>query len=274
MLSLGYIGRTSSTAVETPYGLLTLEQTRGEVVLRMNGIVQSRYVPAFLDRGYLLSHRSYFELLPYLRPGRWRALNVGLGAGLVPRCLAFHGIRSESIEVNPVLTRLVQRHLAYEMPVRVGDGRRWIRRLEDKYDFVLLDVFHGESPATHLMTVEAFQEVRERLTETGIVCIHLIGGPSTPVTASVARTLREAFPELLCVQSGIGNELQHLYLFASAAPMQVPDHPELERAAWLGNEVFTPDLTGSDVLTDDRNALEIMNLPLARLLRVAQRQVP
>ena len=283
ILALGWVAgigpRPSSTpgtraVVESPYGLIELDCSYNKVTLRVNGIVQSRYEPARVQEGYLLSNRNYFELLPYLRPGRWRTLHVGLGAGLVSRCLALRGLRIENVEVNPALAALVRRNLDFRDPVLVGDGRRILRGLKRRYDFILLDVFHGESPAVHLMTFEAFSEVRQRLLPGGVACVHLIGTPDSRATASVARTLGETFPETFFVRSGFDRELQDLYLFASDAPLEVPAHPDLIRWGWMGDEEFRSRPELGEVLTDDRNPLEVLNLPLARALRKSQSQSP
>jgi spermidine synthase len=261
-------GETEGRVVrETPYGLLELDYSPLHVSLRVNGVSQSAYSPPMLRRGYLLRSRKYLELLPCLRPHGRRVLDIGLGAGLVARCLTLHGLDVESVEVNAPLAALVRHRLGYEGVVHVDDGRRFLNTCRATFDHVILDVFHGESLPVHLMTREAFRSAKRRLAANGILAVHLIGAPDTRVTASVARTLRAVFAEILCVRSGIGNELQDLYLFASDAPLPVPRDPALEREGWLGNEAFDPPERGAELLTDDRNPIEILNRPAARALR-------
>ena len=98
----------------------------------------------------------------------------------------------------------------------------------------------------------------------------LIGAPGHATTAAVACTLRSSFEHLLAVRAGLGEELQDLFLFASSAPLDVPSHPELERAGWLGNEIFEPPADGI-VLSDDLNPIDALNEPVARALRRASR---
>jgi len=252
---------------ETPYGLLELDHSPLHVSLRVNGINQSTYSPESLRCGTLLRGRKYLELLPYLRPDGRRVLDIGLGAGLVARSLALHGLDVTSVEVNAPLAALVRDRLGYEGVVHVEDGRRFLNTCAAVFDHVILDVFHGESLPAHLMTREAFRSAKDRLSANGVLAIHLIGAPETPGTASVVRTLRTVFSEILCVRSGIGNELQDLYLFASDARLEVPPEPALARAGWLGNEIFDPPVKDAELLTDDRNPIEILNRPAARALR-------
>lgn len=256
---------------EAPSGTLTLERTPGATILRLDGITQAA-LPAWPPpRGGLVARRQYFELLPYLHPEGRDAVEVGLGGGLWSRCLSGHGIRVTTIEVDPVLAAVVRSELGVAGPVLVGDGRAVLRRLDARFDFALLDAFRGESLPAHLFTVEAFREVRARLRAGGILGIHLIGWPDHEAVRAVARTLREAFRERLCVRSGIAAELQDLFLFASDRPLAVPPHPELADAGWLGNEVFQAADAGAPVLTDDRNPLDVLHEPLARALRRAAR---
>lgn len=255
---------------DTMYGTVELASSPFQVALWVNGILQTGYSPLWLRKGALVSSRNYFELLPYLHPEGRRVLHVGLGAGLIPRCLLLHGLAVESVEVNPVLVALVRRSLHFEGPVFIGDGRRLIRTLKTRYDFIILDAFHGESLASHLMTREAFEDVSNRLSPGGIVSIHLIAPPQHLVTASAIRTLRAVFPHILCVQSGVANELQDLYVFASNRRLTVPDHPELRNYGWLGNEVFDCEWKTGTLLTDDRNPLDVLHAPLALALRQAR----
>jgi len=148
---------------DTPYGTIELLCTPYKVSLWINGILQSGYSPLLFKKGVLLINRNYFELLPYLYPQGHFVLHIGLGAGLVPRCLKMYGFTVDNVELNPSLARLVHDYLGFQDPILVGDGRCVIRTLKKCYDFVILDVFNGEEVASHMMTQEAFLEIRNKL---------------------------------------------------------------------------------------------------------------
>jgi spermidine synthase len=256
---------------ETPYGRLEVERTELGTTLRMDGIAQASFSPLAVGRGSLLERRQYVELLPFMRPLGRSALDVGLGGGLVARALSAYGIEVESVEVDPVLLAFTRGALGHTGVVHLGDGRVVLRRMERRWDFVVLDAFRGGSPPSHLLTREAFGEARERLEAGGVLCLHLIGRPGHAAVAAVARTLGEVFAERLCLRSGHGEELADVFLFASDDPLVVPPHPELAAAGWLGNEAFAPPV-GAVVLTDDRNAFDVLNEDVARALRRASRR--
>ena len=239
----------------------------------MDGILQGARSPLATGRGALLRARQYVELLPYLHPRGKSAVNIGLGAGIVPQALRAYGIDVESIDVNPALVELARTTLGYDGTVHVGDGRAFLKRMPARYDFVILDAFRGEVLPAHLVTREAFAEARARLAEGGILCVHLIGRPRHAVTAALSATLGAVFPHLLAAHAGVENELQDLYLLASDRPLRVPPHRELQAFGWLGNEIFEPP-PGGIVLTDDLNPIENLNEPLARALRASASAPP
>ncbi len=255
---------------ETAFGRVEVARDGRAAQLRVDGILQGARSPLAIGRSALLRNRQYMELLPYLHPRGRRAVNIGLGMGVVPRMLEAYGIDVESIEINPAIVELASTVLGFDGTVRLGDGRVVLRHLPGLYDFVVLDAFQGEVLPPHLVTREAFEEAREHLEEGGILGLHLIGRPQHPATAAIAATLASVFPHLLAVRAGVEDELQDLYLFASDAPLAVPPFDELTAAGWMGNEIFEPP-PGGRVLTDDHNPIERLNESQARALREASR---
>ncbi|NDK12106.1 MAG: spermidine synthase, partial [Armatimonadetes bacterium] len=49
------------------------------------------------------------------------------------------------------------------------DGRRFLRDTKEKYDFVILDAFTGDSPPSHLLTCEALREAKRVLNPNGVL---------------------------------------------------------------------------------------------------------
>jgi spermidine synthase len=256
--------------IDSPYGRIELQTDTRPPTLRIDGINQAALAPLGTWRGTLLRGRQYVELLPYLRPMAERAVVIGLGGGVVSRVLTEHGLEVLSLEINAELVALARRALGFDGEVLVGDGRRLLRGLTNRSEFIVLDVFHGEAPPPHLFTREAFAQIRARLLPEGVLSVHLIGRPASRVTVAVANTLATVFAHRLCLRSGVAEELQDLFLLASDAPLQVPPHPDLAACGWLGNEAFTPPACDL-VLTDDHNPLDLWNEPIARELRLASR---
>ena len=274
LLAVGLPGGTDAAGPyvrETASGRVEVRRTARGAELRVDGILQGTESPLTVGPGSLLRGRQYLELLPFLHPTGRRAVQVGLGSGLVARVLETYGIEVESIDVHAALVDLARSVLGYEGRVHVGDGRVELRRMTDRFDFVVLDAFHAEVLPAHLLSQEAFLEAKTRMREGGVLALHLIGRPEHVVTSCVYATLGSAFTHRLAVRSGVDDELQDIYLFASDARLRLPAYPELAAAGWIGNEVFRP-TGGGAVLTDDRNPLDSLNEPLARALRAASRR--
>lgn len=256
----------------TPYGELRIVRgALGAWHMEIDGVRQAGLAPLSRGPGALLRARQYVELLPYLHPGATTGLCIGLGGGQVSAMLARYEIDVHSVEINPVVVEVARERFRFTGPVEVGDGRAVWRRLDRRFDVIVLDAFQGESLPAHLVTREAFEELAARLGPGGVLCLHLIGRPTAPPTAAVARTLASVFPHLLAVRAGVDDGLQDLFLFASSAALVAPDAPDLRAAGWIGNEVFEIDTRDAPILTDDRNPIDVLNAPLAAALRAASR---
>lgn len=107
---------------------------------------------------------------------------VGLGVGAA----AGHLEPSERVrffEIDPVVAELAREHFTYlsgsrgEVEVVIGDARvaleREARAGAPRYDLLLVDAFAGDAIPTHLLTVEALRLYVSRLTERGVLLVHV-----------------------------------------------------------------------------------------------------
>lgn len=160
------------------------------------------------------------ELAARHAPEAQRALIIGLGVGIVPRLLAERGVASVVFEIDPVMPELAERYFDADlsaMDLRVGDGRQLLELGAGSYDLILLDAFHGDTTPSHLLSLEAFEALRVRLTERGVVIANFACDPERcgdflPV---VERTLLRAFGHVSVFDSKLGN----VYALASMAPL-------------------------------------------------------
>ncbi len=107
---------------------------------------------------------------------------VGLGGGAL-LCYATPGQNWDVFDVNPYMFSVSGRHgtkftyfdlctpNAHEY---IGDGRLEIAKQPDgKYDLIIIDVFHGFSIPSHMLTSEAFQMYLSKLAPGGILLFHM-----------------------------------------------------------------------------------------------------
>ena len=252
--------------VEGLYGHLEVLEHRGTRALVCNGIFQT-VLPASglgIARGTLIRGRDYVELIPYFRPGTRKALLIGVGAGLHERALMMYGIEVQGVEIDPAVVRLAAEHFDLAAEVTVADGRAFLVRDEWQYDAVIIDAFLGSSPPEHLYTKEAFELVDEHLNPDGLLVVRLIGHPEHPAVCAVARTLQTVFPHILAVRSGIGNELQHVFIFASRAALELGGSEliELGMYGFTGEELCDINMHGAALLTDDKGGLAFLSSDL------------
>lgn len=146
----------------------------------------------------------------------WRVLVLGLGGGTALRVLA--GVLPEGdqldvvgIEIDPLVVALARTYLDLD-PSKFGartrahlveglDARAGLRSLETPLDLILLDCYANQVELPpHLVTLEFFAELEERLADGGWVVANLGGfGFEDPIVASVAHTCSVAFGRAVLV---------------------------------------------------------------------------
>lgn len=281
-------GVTGVDRAETYYGTLRVLDRVTPAVhsreLRIDGQVQGA---VDLRNGLPLSLIMYFlEFLPVaVNPDGRECLVVGLGAGVVPRWYADLGVRTEVVEINPEVVRIAREHFGFPaaIPVNLADAREFLMRPGRRYDYLILDVFNGDSTPSHLLSLESFRLVRERLAPGGVLALNAAGSllHETEMTASLVRTLREVFATVECyplfdpeAEPGWGNFVVVAYDF----PPPARDDPARGRLihpeAWplvmryLRAPYDFPAGTPAVVLTDDFNPFDVRDLWLKEQLRV------
>ncbi|HEV3386052.1 MAG TPA: fused MFS/spermidine synthase, partial [Gemmata sp.] len=128
---------------------------------------------------------------------------VGLGTGSAS-CYAETGQKLDFYEIDPAV-----RHLTYDIPdyftyvsgafgrgalldIHMGDARLKLKEKTDKkYALLLVDAFSSDSIPVHLLTKEAVQLYLNRMTDDGILALHISNKyvRLEPVVAAIARDM-------------------------------------------------------------------------------------
>ncbi len=124
------------------------------------------------------------ETMKEMRPDGMRVGIMGLGAG----AMAAHGREQDTIvffEIDPAVEEIARdtRYFTYlekaaaDIEVRLGDGRKLIEESqemgEEKFDVIHADAFSSDSIPVHLLTEEAIRLYFDRLTDDGMVVLHI-----------------------------------------------------------------------------------------------------
>lgn len=266
---------------DTHYGKVkVLERRLGAARQRellIDGMVQGG---VDLANGLSVFGYSYFlQHLPRgLNPRGRDCLVVGLGAGVVPAWYARAGVRTDVVEINPEIVRAAADYFGFAPggDVFVEDARTFVANTSRRYDYVILDVFTGDSTPGHLLSVEFFRLVRARLRERGVAALNIHGSlrEDTWLTASVLATLRQTFGTVRAFplfspdgERDIGNVIVLAYdhdfpyppALGAGLPLVHPDvYPVVRDFLW--REHVLPAGTPAAVLTDDYNPAEFFGL--------------
>jgi len=171
------------------------------LLLNEGQAVHSVYNPNRLDT---TGTWDFFTLAPYFnRPptvdGMQRVAIVGLAAGTIPRqyTAVFGPVPIDGIEIDP---RIVQAGRDYfdmnllNLNVLVADGRYALAHSPYRYDVVGIDAYRLPYIPWHLTTVEFFRQVRDHLTEAGVVVINVgHAGSDYRLVDALAATMGQVF---------------------------------------------------------------------------------
>lgn len=216
------------------YGeLQVIEYRSGAVVERRylnDQLVQNTYDPTTRQSRSLFTGALRWLAHAYT-PKTEHVLCIGMGAGVVPMQFAADGIETDVVEINGASIPMAEKFFDFDVSkvnLTVGDGRQFLNQTDRTYDAILLDAFLGDSSPSHLMTHEAFMEMRAHLNDHGTLVINSFG-ESNPerqfFSSSLDKTLRSVFgsERVIVHASGYGN----VFFVATKAPqLKIHHSPE------------------------------------------------
>jgi spermidine synthase len=158
-------------------------------------------------------------LVPYVKylfagslvaPDPKNVLVIGLGGGGFNRLFneTYPAAKLTSVEIDPKVLELAKEYMGFqETPanvVAIRDGRSFIRRSKETYDWIILDAFHGSVVPPHLKTVDFYREAAAKLNPGGVLISNIHQG--SELLYYDFATYREAFTDLVALSvSGSGN---------------------------------------------------------------------
>jgi spermidine synthase len=149
-------------------------------------------------------YTQYLHLAMAFHDNPQRVLFIGLGGGSAPR--RFHrdypSLLIDVAELDPEVVSVAQRYFMFQesdrMQVQAVDGRIFMQKTPHRYDAIFLDAYYADAIPFHLATREFLQELKAKLTPTGIVVSNIIGsvrGVDSKLFRSILKTLQTEFPQ-------------------------------------------------------------------------------
>lgn len=263
---------------ESPYHLIQVVERAGTRYLLLNEgqAVHSMYDPnslaTFGPWDYFLA-APFFNPAPHAPRDVTRLALIGSAAGTITKQYAavFGDLPMDGFELDPEIVDVGRRYFDMREPslqVFAVDGRWGLRRSPHRYSVIGVDAYRLPYIPWHLTTREFFGEVREHLTDDGVLAINVGRAPDDRrLIEAMVGTIARVFPSVYVVDvPGTFNSL----VVATVQPTQVTNladnwlalrddastHPLLTDvlARTIVNLQPTPD---SDVVfTDDRAPVE------------------
>jgi len=191
-----------------------------------------------LPQGYYWPVKTTFDMALADKPTANIAA-VGLGAGMVA-CYLRPEQSITFYEIDPLVKRIADQYFTFlsqcdgHNKVILGDARLTLAEAAPHcFDALVLDAFSSDAIPVHLLTREAFELYREKLTANGIVLVHLTNN-YMELAPVVAGSSREAGHAMLMLDAGVTPSEASRGRLASRWALVVPSGmaPEFEATGW------------------------------------------
>lgn len=191
------------------------------------------------------------------------ALLLGLGGGTLYERLKKENINVDVVEIDERIENIAKTYFNINKDVNViiDDARHYINTVNKKYDIIIYDLYHSETPPVHLMTKEAFKEIKTKLNKNGILVINFYGfikDQKGKAARSIYKTLlNEEYNVTLMATEG-SEESRNLLFICSNDKLKAKKeiiHKHLNKT--------NINLSDAVILTDDKPILEHIYLEAA-----------
>jgi spermidine synthase len=266
---------------DTIYNSLTV-QRRGDIVELRARARGKEALESAIDlsdplRLVVASMRSLYGAL-FLEPNPRRVLMIGLGGAGFHRIFAaaFPDSLLHTVELDPKVYELCQSRMQFQptpkTPVDVLDGRMFVKRNKEQWDWLILDAYRGGFVPPHLKTQEFYRECAARLSDRGVFVSNL--HQTSQLYFSDIKTIQAVFPQVVLFKTqGQGNVIACAVKYHTPVitdPAQWPDPPSLMKPAFKDRldlaairqefvRLPTQQMERANVLSDDFAPVEFLD---------------
>ncbi len=254
---------------DTTYNSLTVER-RGNLVemrARARGSEALESAVDLTDPLRLVVHytRSLYGAL-FIQPQPKRVLMIGLGGAGFHRLFAasYPDALLHTVELDAKVLELCESRMGFKptakTPVTIMDGRMFVKRNKEQWDWLILDAFRGGFVPPHLKTEEFYRECAARLSDRGVFVSNLHA--TSQLYFSDLKTIRAVFPQVVLFETlGRGNVI--------AVAVKYKDPIITDPAKWPTAEALTlPVHAGRLDLKEVRNEVTLFPVDRMKTARV------
>jgi spermidine synthase len=266
---------------DTIYNNLTVEK-RGSIVELRARSRRGEALESAIDlsdplRPVVAYTRTLYAGL-FFQPQPQRVLMIGLGGAGFHRMFsaAYPDALLQTVELDPKVAELCQERMAFtptdRTPVALMDGRVFVKRNREQWDWIILDAFRGGFVPPHLKTEEFYRECAARLTDRGVFISNLHA--TSELYYSDIKTIEAVFPQVVIFQTrGRGNVVACAVKYRDPVvtnPANWPPVETLMRPPFAGRldlaavreeraEIPRREVSRGRVLTDDFAPVEFLD---------------
>jgi spermidine synthase len=199
---------------ESLYSTIRVTEYDGFRTLYVDGTVHSIMNVNDPD-GLELYYTKLFHIASAINPQIENALFIGGGGFSGPKnFLAMHPeIKVDVVEIDPDIVTVAKKYFALHnhpgLTVYTEDARQFLMRVEKKYDAIILDAYTGNNIPFHLLTLEYYTLLNERLDEDGVIISNFIGvleGRNAQLLNANYKTMREVFPAVYTFPTNVNSK--------------------------------------------------------------------
>jgi len=201
------------------------------------------------------------------------ALLLGLGGGTIANML--HNDLKYNVDVAELDQRITDVSREYfslndSVHVTVDDARHYLEQTNKKYDLIFFDVFRGDIPPPHVLSLESFKRAKSLLNENGMIVVNFFGflnGDIGEAGRSIYKTLCAAGLHARILPTPGPEEERNLLFIAGN---ENEDFSKLRTPLYLYGKLVdvdtmfvehkTPGLNDAVILTDDKPILDLVVL--------------
>ena len=262
---------------QSPYGEIRVVEKDEIRYLLIDGAIHSMVNPTLFG-GTRYSYVVVMDINKHFFPRTGEMLIIGLGGGSIANNYSMDGWKVDAVEIDSVVTYAAIKYFGFrrdDCQVFHQDGRQFLITNKKKYDLIVMDAFGSSSIPFHLITRESFELIADRLKPGGVFAINLqsLGWNST-IVQSVAVTLRQHFDQVIALPiHEPPNTLGNIIMIAANQNLDFPDEMLGSPADYVNvdpyehwvvvqrnhawDNRFVPEISGAQVLTDDRNPVDV-----------------
>ena len=268
---------------DTIYNSLTVQRTGTIIELRARsraGVFRESAVDLADPLTQQVPYTKTLYAGLFFQPKPQKVLMIGLGGAGFHRLFtaAFPDTTLQTVELDPKVVELTKERLYFKptdkTPIATQDGRIYIKRSQEKWDWIILDAYRGGYVPPHLKTKEFYQECAAKLADNGVLLTNLHA--TTALFYTDLKTLTDVFPQVVLFANAQnpGNVIACAVKYRTPVVTDAAKWPApatlngplqgrvdmakimTERIAWPADEITK---AGAKVITDDFGSPELLD---------------